>query len=174
MQGVHADDTPDFDFGMTDADFLSLGLPGPSHPIPYTQTGPSQSEAPMMQLQIEVPLPLFSEQSAPPPMYHPQAYTLDVDQISDSYTQWCAEMFGQISYQLVPDHSSWGTPIQQTESFAHMSDEVPPCAYEARRMEVSGSDDSGDAHHIRKPCKTLMPMLGSEPCKTLMLMLGSA
>ncbi|MED6190538.1 hypothetical protein PIB30_106861, partial [Stylosanthes scabra] len=36
QQEVHADDAPDFDFGMTNADFLSLGLAGPSHPTPDT------------------------------------------------------------------------------------------------------------------------------------------
>ncbi|MED6128883.1 hypothetical protein PIB30_102425, partial [Stylosanthes scabra] len=65
-------------------------------------------------------MPLNLILSVPPPVYHPQAYTPNVDQIPDSYAQWCAEMFGQTSYQPVLDHSSSGTPIQQTESFAHM------------------------------------------------------
>ncbi|MED6171560.1 hypothetical protein PIB30_041782 [Stylosanthes scabra] len=146
MEGVHANEAPEFDFGMTNADFLSLGLPGPSHPTPDTQAGPSHSAPPMMQLQIEVPLPVSSEQFVPPHVYHPQASTPDLDQIPENYTQWCAEMFGQSSYQPMLDHSSWGTPIQQSEPFAHISDSVPPSAYEARRTKLSDSEDSGDAH----------------------------
>ncbi|MED6138178.1 hypothetical protein PIB30_071842 [Stylosanthes scabra] len=30
-----------------------------------------------------------------------------------------------------------------------MTHETPPSAYEPRRQEVSGSDDSGNAHHVR-------------------------
>ncbi|MED6149737.1 hypothetical protein PIB30_065437 [Stylosanthes scabra] len=134
---------------MTDDNFLSLGLTGPSHPTPDTQADPSHSEAPMMQLQIEAPLPLFFEHFVPPPVYHPQPYTPGVEHVPDNYTQWCAEMFGQSSFQPMPDHSSWGTPIQQTESFDHMSDSVPPSAYEARRTEVLESDDSGDVQLLR-------------------------
>ncbi|MED6163794.1 hypothetical protein PIB30_083466 [Stylosanthes scabra] len=148
MQGVHADDALEFNFGLTDADFLTLGLPGPLHATPDTEAGPSQPQAPLMELQIEVPSSLFSEQYPHSPVHHSHAYTPDVDQIPDSYTQWCSELFGQTSYQPVPDHSSWGTPIQQTESFAHMTHETPPSAYEPRRQEVLGSDDSGDAHHV--------------------------
>ncbi|MED6113488.1 hypothetical protein PIB30_071258, partial [Stylosanthes scabra] len=48
QQGVHADRSQDFEFGMTDADFLSLGLAGPSHTTPDTQAGTSQSQPPMM------------------------------------------------------------------------------------------------------------------------------
>ncbi|MED6190165.1 hypothetical protein PIB30_103036, partial [Stylosanthes scabra] len=121
MQGVHADDAPDFDFGLTDADFLTLGLPGPSHATPDAQAGPSQPQATLMQLQIEIPSSLFSKQHPPFPT----------------------------SYQPVPEHSSWGTPIQQIESFANMTHETPPSAYEPRRQEVSGSDNSGDVHHVR-------------------------
>ncbi|MED6179985.1 hypothetical protein PIB30_006102 [Stylosanthes scabra] len=36
QQGVDADRSQDFEFGMTDADFLSLGLAGPSHTTPDT------------------------------------------------------------------------------------------------------------------------------------------
>ncbi|MED6134096.1 hypothetical protein PIB30_034214 [Stylosanthes scabra] len=50
MQGVLADDAPDFEVGMMEADYLSLGLTGLSHTTPDTQGGPSQFEAPMMQL----------------------------------------------------------------------------------------------------------------------------
>ncbi|MED6125681.1 hypothetical protein PIB30_070930 [Stylosanthes scabra] len=117
MQGVHADDGPEFDFGMTDADFLTLGLPGPSHATPDTEAGPSQAQAPLMLLQIEVPSSLFPDEYL---HSHP-----------------------------VPDHSSWGTPIQQSETFAHMTHETPPSAYEPRHQEVSGSDESGDTHHLR-------------------------
>ncbi|MED6139833.1 hypothetical protein PIB30_087663 [Stylosanthes scabra] len=117
MQGVNADDAHDFDFGLTDADFLTLGLPGPSHATPNRQAGPSQPQAPLMQLQIEVPSSMFSEQYPPSPP--------------------------------VPEHSSWGTPIQHTESFVHTTHETPPSVYEQRRQEVSASDDSGDAHHVR-------------------------
>ncbi|MED6126093.1 hypothetical protein PIB30_075041 [Stylosanthes scabra] len=60
---------------------------GSSHPTPDTQAGPSHSETPMMQLQIEAPLPLFSEYSVPPPVYHPQPYTPSVDHVPDNYTQ---------------------------------------------------------------------------------------
>ncbi|MED6223190.1 hypothetical protein PIB30_071549 [Stylosanthes scabra] len=140
MEGVHADEAPEFDFGMMKADFLSLGLPGPSYPTPDTQAGSSHSAPLMMQLHIEF---------VPAHVYHPQASTPDLDQIPENYTQWCAEMFGQSSYQPVPDHSSWGTPIQQSEPFAHMSDSIPPSAYEARLTELSDSEDSGDVHQIR-------------------------
>ncbi|MED6124540.1 hypothetical protein PIB30_059864 [Stylosanthes scabra] len=62
MQGVHADEAPGFEVGMTEADYLSLGLAGPSHPTPDTQAGLSQFEALLMQLQIEAPLTFFFEQ----------------------------------------------------------------------------------------------------------------
>ncbi|MED6124259.1 hypothetical protein PIB30_057318 [Stylosanthes scabra] len=65
QQGVHTDRSPDFDFGMTDAGFLSLGLAGPPHPTLDTQAGTSHSQASIMQLQIEAPLPWFSEQFVP-------------------------------------------------------------------------------------------------------------
>ncbi|MED6177712.1 hypothetical protein PIB30_100676 [Stylosanthes scabra] len=85
-----------------------------------------------MQLQIEATLPWFSKKSVP-----------------DNYTQWYADMYGQSFYQPMPDHYSWGNPTQPTEPFAHMSDSVPPSAYEARHMEVEESDDSGDRHMVR-------------------------
>ncbi|MED6143753.1 hypothetical protein PIB30_009002 [Stylosanthes scabra] len=121
QQGVHADRSPDFDFGMTDADFLSPGLAGLSHPTPDTQAGTSHSQPPMMQLHIEAPQPWFPEQSASP----------------------------QSSYQPMPGHYSWGTPTQPTEPFPHMFDSMPPSAYEARGTEVEESDDSGDQHMVR-------------------------
>ncbi|MED6161532.1 hypothetical protein PIB30_061637 [Stylosanthes scabra] len=100
---------------MTDADFLTLGLPGLSHATPDTEAGPSQAQAPLMQLQIEVPSSLFPDEYPHSHVHHSPAYTPDVDQIPESYTQWCSELFGQTSYQ----------------------------------PEVSGSDESGDTHHLR-------------------------
>ncbi|MED6168737.1 hypothetical protein PIB30_014426, partial [Stylosanthes scabra] len=149
MQGVHADAGPEFDFGLTDADFLTLGLPGPQHATADTEAGPSQPQAPFMQLQIEVPSSLFPDEHPQSQVHHSPAYTPDVDQIPESYTQWCSELFGKTSYQPVPDHSSWGTPIQQSETFAHMTHETPPSAYEPRRQEVSGSDESGNTQDLR-------------------------
>ncbi|MED6172861.1 hypothetical protein PIB30_053843 [Stylosanthes scabra] len=102
-----------------------------------------------MQLQIEVPSSLFPDEYPQSHVHHSPAYTPAVDQIPKSYTQWCSELFGQTSYQPVPDHSSWGTPIQQSETFAHMTHETPPSAYEPRRQEVSGSDESGNTQDLR-------------------------
>ncbi|MED6224262.1 hypothetical protein PIB30_082343 [Stylosanthes scabra] len=63
-----------------------------------------------------------------------------------------------------------GTPVQQTESFAHMTHETPPAAYEPRRQEVSGSDDSGDAHDVRGDIEGRLDRLHREtrppPCGT--------
>ncbi|MED6219749.1 hypothetical protein PIB30_038578 [Stylosanthes scabra] len=150
QQGVDADRSQDFEFGMTDADFLSLGLAGPSHTTPDTQAGTSQSQPPKMQLQIEAPQPWFPNQFASPQGYQPQPITAGVNHIPDSYSQWCANMYGRSSYQPLPDHYSWGTRTQSTEPFAHMSESVPPSAYEPRRTEVEESDDSGDRHMVRE------------------------
>ncbi|MED6203028.1 hypothetical protein PIB30_111510, partial [Stylosanthes scabra] len=97
MQGMHADAGPEFDFGLTDADFLTLGLPGPSHATADTEAGPSQPQAPFMQLQIEVPSSLLPDEHPQSQVHHSPAYTPDVDQIPESYTQWCSELFGQTS-----------------------------------------------------------------------------
>ncbi|MED6179984.1 hypothetical protein PIB30_006101 [Stylosanthes scabra] len=103
-----------------------------------------------MQLQIEAPQPWFPDQSASPEVYQPQPITAGVDHIPDSYSQWCADMYGWSSYEPLPDHYSWGTPTQPTEPFAHMSESVPPSAYEPRRTEVEESDDSGDRQMVRE------------------------
>ncbi|MED6214482.1 hypothetical protein PIB30_103511, partial [Stylosanthes scabra] len=64
--------------------------------------------------------------------------------------EWEHNMYGWSSYQPLPDHYSWGTPTQPTEPFAHMSESVPPSAYELRRTEVEEYDDSGDRHMVRE------------------------
>ncbi|MED6112108.1 hypothetical protein PIB30_058713 [Stylosanthes scabra] len=66
QQGVHTDTSPDFAFGMTDADFLSLGLAGPFHPTADTQADTSYSQPPMIQLQIEAPQTWLPEHYASP------------------------------------------------------------------------------------------------------------
>ncbi|MED6171469.1 hypothetical protein PIB30_040988 [Stylosanthes scabra] len=132
----------DFDYGMTDADFLSLGLAGPSFPTTDTQVGPIHSSAPMMQLHIEAPWPSFSEQTVPP----------------------------QTSYHPVSDPSSWGTPVQHKEPFAHMSDSVSPSAYEAHRMEGIESDESRGSQDIRGHMEDVVDLPRREtrppPCGT--------
>ncbi|MED6122831.1 hypothetical protein PIB30_043583 [Stylosanthes scabra] len=90
----------------------------------------------------------------------PRASTPDVDFAPDNYTQWVADMIaqssyqpapeviGQSSYQPPPDFLYWGTPVQHTEPFAHMSAETPPTAYAPRRQVPSESSSSGE-HQIR-------------------------
>ncbi|MED6149496.1 hypothetical protein PIB30_063074 [Stylosanthes scabra] len=90
----------------------------------------------------------------------PRAPTPDVDFAPDNYTQWATDMIaqssyqpppdviGQSSYQPPPDVPYWGTPVQHTEPFAHMSAETPPTAYAPRR-QVPSESSSSEEHWIR-------------------------
>ncbi|MED6107404.1 hypothetical protein PIB30_013514 [Stylosanthes scabra] len=74
--------------------------------------------------------------------------TSDIDFAPDNYTQWVANMIAQSSYQPPLDVPYWGTPIQHTEPFAHMSVETPPTAYAPRHQVPYESSSSGE-HQIR-------------------------
>ncbi|MED6155720.1 hypothetical protein PIB30_007584 [Stylosanthes scabra] len=137
-------DADDFDPEMTAADYLSLGLAIPSQPAPDTLAGPSHHQSPMLQIHMDETY------------QQPRAPTSDVDFAPDNYTQWVADMIAQSSYLPPPESSYqpppevpyWGTPVQHTEPFAHMSAETPPTAYAPRRQTPSESSSSGE-HQIR-------------------------
>ncbi|MED6106403.1 hypothetical protein PIB30_004638 [Stylosanthes scabra] len=118
---------------------MSIGLAVPSHPSPDTLAGPSHHQSPMLQIHMDGTY----EQ--------PRASTPDVDFAPDNYThryQPPPEVIGQSSYQPPPDVLYWGTPVQHTEPFAHMSAETPPAAYAPCRQVHSESSSSGE-HQIR-------------------------
>ncbi|MED6119727.1 hypothetical protein PIB30_014336 [Stylosanthes scabra] len=77
-------------------------------------------------------------------VFHPQVSTPDIDFAPENYTQCVADMIGQSSYQPPPDVPYWGTPVQHTEPFSHMSAETPPTAYAPRRQDPSESSSSGE------------------------------
>ncbi|MED6158946.1 hypothetical protein PIB30_037755 [Stylosanthes scabra] len=114
---------------MTAADYLSLGLAVPSQPAPDTLVSPSHHRSPMLQIHMDG---TYEQPRAPTP---------DVDFAPDNYTQWS-------SYQPPADVPYWGTPVQYTEPFAHMSAETPPTAY-APRHQVPSESSSSEDHQIR-------------------------
>ncbi|MED6159609.1 hypothetical protein PIB30_043814 [Stylosanthes scabra] len=69
------------------------------------------------------------------------------DMIAQSSYPPPPEVIGQSSYQPPPEVPYWGTPVQHTEPFAHMSAETPPTAYAPRRQTPSKS--SSGEHQIR-------------------------